>query len=103
MMLRAPRSEPPAPLDPDTTQSLAARLEAAGQVRLGRSLAICHVNSGSCNGCELELRALDNALYDLERFGLRFVASPRHADGLVLVGSAAAPASSGAAAIATSS
>jgi Ni,Fe-hydrogenase III small subunit len=85
-MIRAPRSEPPAPLDPDTTQSLAARLEAAGQVRLGRSLAICHVNSGSCNGCELELRALDNALYDLERFGLRFVDSPRHADVLLVTG-----------------
>jgi Ni,Fe-hydrogenase III small subunit len=86
MMLRAPRSEPPAPLYPDTTQSLAARLEAAGQVRLGRSQAICHVNSGSCNGCELELRALDNALYDLERFGLRFVESPRHADVLLVTG-----------------
>ena len=48
--------------------------------RLGRSLSIRHVDAGSCNGCELEIHALNNPFYDLERFGLRFVASPRHAD-----------------------
>jgi Ni,Fe-hydrogenase III small subunit len=53
---------------------------------LGRSLAIRHVNTGSCNGCELELRALSNALYDLERFGLRFVDSAHHADVLMVTG-----------------
>ena len=54
--------------------------------RLGRSLAIREVDAGSCNGCELEIHALSNAFYDLERFGLRFVASPRHADVLLVTG-----------------
>ncbi len=81
-----PRPEPVGPGDPDTTGSLRGRLEAAAQTRLGRSLAIRHVNTGSCNGCELELRALNNVLYDLERFGLRFVESPRHADVLLVTG-----------------
>jgi len=85
-MIRMPRSEPAGPLDPETTESLAARLEAASQARLGRSLAIRHVNTGSCNGCELELRALSNVFYDLERFGLHFVDSPRHADVLLVTG-----------------
>ena len=53
---------------------------------LGRALAIRHVDAGSCNGCELEIHALQNAFYDLERFGLRFVASPRHADVLLITG-----------------
>lgn len=54
--------------------------------RLGRSLAIHQVDAGSCNGCELEIGALSNAYYDLERFGLHFVASPRHADVLLVTG-----------------
>ena len=54
--------------------------------KLGRSLAIREVDAGSCNGCELEIHALNNAFYDLERFGLRFVASPRHADVLLVTG-----------------
>jgi Ni,Fe-hydrogenase III small subunit len=80
------RPEPVGPVDPETTESLSSRLEAAAQRRLGRSLAIRHVNTGSCNGCELELRALSNALYDLERFGLRFVDSAHHADVLMVTG-----------------
>ena len=80
------RPDPAEPLDPDTTASLAARLDAAAQARLGRSLAIRHVNTGSCNGCELELRALNNVFYELQRFGLRFVESPRHADILLVTG-----------------
>jgi Ni,Fe-hydrogenase III small subunit len=83
---RRPRAEPVAPIAPDTIASLSSRLEAAAQVRLGRSLAIRHVNTGSCNGCELELRALSNVLYDLERFGLRFVDTPHHADILLVTG-----------------
>jgi Ni,Fe-hydrogenase III small subunit len=79
-------AEPVGPADPDTTRSLMARLEAAAQTRLGRSLAISHVNTGSCNGCELELHALTGVLYDLERFGLTFVESPRHADVLLVTG-----------------
>jgi Ni,Fe-hydrogenase III small subunit len=85
-MKRTPGPDPIGPPDPEATASLAARLDAAAQVRLGRSLAICHVNTGSCNGCELELRALSNVLYDLERFGLRFVESPRQADVLLVTG-----------------
>ena len=54
--------------------------------RLGRSLSIREVDAGSCNGCELEIHALNNAYYDVERFGLRFVASPRHADVLMVTG-----------------
>src|SRR5258706_2102848 len=70
----------------------AALAELAGQVnraahwRLGRTLSIREVDAGSCNGCELEIHALQNVLYDLERFGLRFVASPRHADVLLVTG-----------------
>lgn len=52
------------------------------RARLGRSLAVRHVDAGSCNACELELHALNNPCYDLERYGVRFVASPRHADVL---------------------
>ena len=54
--------------------------------RLGRSLAIREIDAGSCNGCELEIHALGNAFYDVERFGIRFVASPRHADVLLVTG-----------------
>jgi Ni,Fe-hydrogenase III small subunit len=54
--------------------------------QLGRSLSIREVDAGSCNGCELEINALNNAFYDLERFGIRFVASPRHADVLLITG-----------------
>ncbi|SPE35966.1 membrane-bound (NiFe)-hydrogenase (Ehf-type, Group 4f), small subunit F [Candidatus Sulfopaludibacter sp. SbA6] len=53
---------------------------------LGRSLAIREVDAGSCNGCELEIIALNNPLYDIERFGIHFVASPRHADMLLVTG-----------------
>ena len=81
-----PRPDPISPVDQETTESLAARLEAAGQTRLGRGLAIRHVNTGSCGGCELELRALSNVFYELERFGLQFVESPRHADVLLVTG-----------------
>ena len=65
---------------------LAAELDATTRQRLGRSLAIREVDAGSCNGCELEIHALNNAFYDLERFGLKFVASPRHADVLFVTG-----------------
>jgi len=65
---------------------LGARVEQAARRRLGRSLAIREVDAGSCNGCELEIHALNNAYYDLERFGFHFVASPRHADVLLVTG-----------------
>jgi Ni,Fe-hydrogenase III small subunit len=66
--------------------AMTARLDQAARRRLGRSLSIREVDAGSCNGCELEIHALNNAFYDLERFGLRFVASPRHADVLMVTG-----------------
>ncbi len=77
-----------APVAPDAaaTQVLAERLAAASQARLGRSLAIRQVDAGSCNGCELEIHMLSGIVYDLERFGLRIVASPRHADVLLVTG-----------------
>ena len=65
---------------------LAQSVKRAARARLGRSLSIRHVDAGSCNGCELEIHALSNAFYDLERLGLRFVASPRHADVLMVTG-----------------
>jgi Ni,Fe-hydrogenase III small subunit len=74
--------------EPDATMlaELAASLERTARARLGRSLSIREVDAGSCNGCELEIHALNNAFYDLERLGLRFVASPRHADVLMVTG-----------------
>src|SRR6184192_3046048 len=65
---------------------LAGKLDRAAQSRLGRTLFIREVDAGSCNGCELEIHALNNIVYDLERFGMRFVASPRHADVLLVTG-----------------
>ena len=53
---------------------------------LGRALCIRHVDAGSCNGCELELHALGNPVYNIEGLGIRFVASPRHADLLLVTG-----------------
>jgi Ni,Fe-hydrogenase III small subunit len=67
-------------------QELAKTLADAARRVLGRALSIREVDAGSCNGCELEIHALNNAFYDLERFGLRFVASPRHADVLMVTG-----------------
>jgi Ni,Fe-hydrogenase III small subunit len=76
----------PEPPGESTTRALAERLQAAAQRRLGRSLALRHVDAGSCGGCERELRLLDAAIYDLQRFGLSFVASPHHADVLLVTG-----------------
>ncbi len=53
---------------------------------MGRALAIRHVDAGSCNGCELEIHALNNAYYNIEGLGIHFVASPRHADMLLVTG-----------------
>jgi Ni,Fe-hydrogenase III small subunit len=76
---------PPVP-DKAALAELAESVNREAQIRLGRSLSIRQVDAGSCNGCELEIHALSNAFYDLERFGLRFVASPRHADVLMVTG-----------------
>src|SRR6202051_1130752 len=85
-LLKGPLTEPRPVVDDAQLAALAARLDTAAQKRLGRSLSLRHVDAGSCNGCELEIHALGNAFYDLERFGLRFVASPRHADLLLVTG-----------------
>jgi Ni,Fe-hydrogenase III small subunit len=82
----APLTEPAPPVSEAALAELAGRVDQAARARLGRSLSIREVDAGSCNGCELEIHALQNVLYDLERFGLRFVASPRHADVLLVTG-----------------
>jgi Ni,Fe-hydrogenase III small subunit len=85
-LFRSPLTGPPPKPDDTALSQLAARLDHTSHRRLGRSLSIRQVDAGSCNGCELEIHALNNAFYDLERFGLRFVASPRHADILLVTG-----------------
>jgi Ni,Fe-hydrogenase III small subunit len=85
-LVRRPLTEPPPAKDDAVAAELAQRLDRIARHRLGRSLSIRQVDAGSCNGCELEIHALNNAFYDLERFGLRFVASPRHADVLLVTG-----------------
>src|ERR1700741_658371 len=85
-LVRRPLTEPPPAKDDAMLAELAESVDRAARRRLGRSLSIREVDAGSCNGCELEIHALNNAFYDLERFGLRFVASPRHADVLLVTG-----------------
>lgn len=75
----------PAPEDAALAE-VGAALEAQARRLFGRSITIREVDAGSCNGCELEIHALSNAVYDVERFGIRFAASPRHADVLLVTG-----------------
>jgi len=76
---------PPAASE-DALVEVGHALEQRARRLFGRSIAIREVDAGSCNGCELEIHALNNAVYDVERFGIRFVASPRHADVLLVTG-----------------
>ncbi|MBB4509269.1 NADH-quinone oxidoreductase subunit NuoB [Rhizobium leguminosarum] len=85
-LIRPPLTELRPPVSDAAMTELAAAIERSARLRLGRSLSIRAVDAGSCNGCELEMHALSNAFYDIERFGLRFVASPRHADVLLVTG-----------------
>jgi Ni,Fe-hydrogenase III small subunit len=85
-LTHGPLTETQPSADDAALAELAANVERVARRRLGRSLAIRQIDAGSCNGCELEIHALNNAFYDLERFGLRFVASPRHADVLLVTG-----------------
>src|SRR5262249_22470568 len=85
-LVRRPLTEAPPATDDAALAELAASLDRASRRRLGRSLSIREVDAGSCNRCELEIHALTIASYDLERFALRFVASPRHADVLMVTG-----------------
>ena len=84
--VQGPLTEPAPAADDAALAELATSVHRASRRRLGRTLAIRQVDAGSCNGCELEIHALNNVLYDLERFGFRFVASPRHADVLLVTG-----------------
>jgi Ni,Fe-hydrogenase III small subunit len=85
-IVHGPLTEAAPEADDAALAELATSLDGAARRRLGRSLSIREVDAGSCNACELEIHALNNAFYDLERFGLRFVASPRHADVLMVTG-----------------
>ena len=85
-LLRQPLTETAPRVDEARLQALVGRLTSRAREKLGRSLSIRAVDAGSCNGCELEMHALGNPYYDLERLGLRFVASPRHADVLLVTG-----------------
>jgi Ni,Fe-hydrogenase III small subunit len=85
LMSRPATEAVPSPHAEDV-QRLAQEVEATARARLGRSLAIREVAAGGCNGCELEVNAMAGVLYDMERYGLRIVASPRHADVLLVTG-----------------
>ncbi len=85
-LVRRSLTEPAPSVDDAAVAETGAALANTARRRLGRSLSIREIDAGSCNGCELEIQALANAYYDLERFGLRFVASPRHADVLLVTG-----------------
>ena len=76
-----------APPQPDDALRLEVRRINEQILRqIGRALAIRHVDAGSCNGCELEIHCLNNAYYNIEGLGIHFVASPRHADMLLVTG-----------------
>ena len=85
-LLKVPLTEPAPARNEVALAELADAVNRAARASLGRSLSIRQVDAGSCNGCELEIHALNNAFNDLERYGLRFVASPRHADVLMVTG-----------------
>jgi Ni,Fe-hydrogenase III small subunit len=85
-LLHGPLTER-APLPSDAALiELGKRVQDAARRKLGRSLTIREVDAGSCNGCELEIHALGNPYYNIEGLGIRFVASPRHADLLLVTG-----------------
>jgi Ni,Fe-hydrogenase III small subunit len=85
-VLRAGICTEKAPPPNDDWRVEAERIQADVLKLLGRALAIRHVDAGSCNGCELEIHALNNPYYNIEGLGIRFVASPRHADMLLVTG-----------------
>jgi len=74
------------PGDRAQIEVIGRQIDERARKRFGRSLHIREVDAGSCNGCELEIGALNNPYYDIERFGMHFVASPRHADCLLVTG-----------------
>jgi NADH-quinone oxidoreductase B subunit len=74
------------PAQAQSVEALGRKLDARVRKAFGRSLAVREVDAGSCNACEVEVNALTNAVHDIERFGLHIVASPRHADVLLVTG-----------------
>jgi Ni,Fe-hydrogenase III small subunit len=86
-ILRTPPVTEAVGQDPEAQIAVVAlQISERARILFGRSLHIREVDAGSCNGCELEISALSNPYYDMERFGLHFVASPRHADCLLVTG-----------------
>jgi Ni,Fe-hydrogenase III small subunit len=85
-LFRGPRTIVGPDADPLSLEQVGRTLGERAQARLGRSLRIREVDAGSCNGCELEIHAVNGPVYDLERFGIHFVASPRHADVILVTG-----------------
>jgi Ni,Fe-hydrogenase III small subunit len=79
-------TEPLAPISDPEIEMIGAQLEEAIRRRFQRSLTIRQVDAGSCNGCELEIHAINNPIYNCERFGIHFTASPRFADMLLVTG-----------------
>src|SRR5579871_71832 len=85
-LFRQPLTEQAPRPDDAALAELGAMVGRTARRRLGRSLSIREVDAGSCNGCELEIHALSNSIYDVERFGMKFAASPRHCDVLLVTG-----------------
>jgi Ni,Fe-hydrogenase III small subunit len=85
-ILRTSIVSEPAPDADDALRDTTQRLSDAVLKQLGRALVIRHIDAGSCNGCELEIHALNNPYYNLEAIGIKFAASPRHADLLLVTG-----------------
>ena len=85
-LISGPLTETAPAADAARAAELASAVAPDERRRLGRTISIREVDAGSCNGCELEIQALNNVLYDIERCGMRFVASPRHADVLLVTG-----------------
>ena len=86
LVARAGIATEPAPRGEGEVRVEAGRIRAELMRILGRAAAIRQVDAGSCNGCELEIHALNNPYYNLEGYGIKFVASPRHADVLLVTG-----------------
>ena len=85
-LVHGPLTEAAPEVDEAALAELAGQVDRAARLRLGRTLSIREVDAGSCNGCEVEIVALNNPIHDIERFGIQFVASPRHADMLLVTG-----------------
>ena len=85
-ILRVGLATEPLPASAGAAIGVVRAIDARARRLLGRAIGIRHVDAGSCNGCEIEITGLTGPVYDLERFGLHFVASPRHADLLLVTG-----------------